>query len=248
MGGNTQIILDHLLAGAASKGAAVETIRLSTYDIRPCLACDACQRLEFYACIQDTKDDFLKILETFRSADTIVFATPIYVFHMSSRLRVFFERMYGRGKSNINTYSKTHLFFHDIDHQTLSKPFVSVITASNTEDLTTQSTELFFKTYSAFMDAPQVGSIVRNGWALLHKEIQKEPNKKLAKILADVHFAGRQLATDGFISRKIEKRIRANVLPIPKTVFNILKRFPHTRKKILEKSKQRTSIKPSSLV
>ncbi len=238
--GNTQLILDHLLAGAAEEGTVTETIRLSACDVKPCLACEWCQRQNSYQCVQDGKDDFLKIIEDFATADIIVFATPIYVFQMSSKLRVFFERMYGRGKNNIKEFSKANLFFHDVDHETLSKPFVSIITSSNMEKLTTLSTELFFEAYSAFMDAPQVGSIVRNGWALLQRN---ELDGKLERILRDVRLAGRQLAIKGCISRKTEKRIRVNALPVPKLVFNVLKKIPKTREKILESSRQSDGVK-----
>ena len=243
IGGNTQLVLDHLLAGAADGGATTEIVRLSACDVRSCLACDACQRQTSYKCVQDSKDDFLKIIETFRTADIIVFATPIYVFQMSSKLRAFFERMYGRGKSDIKRFSKVNLFFHDVDHETLSKPFVSIITASNVEKLTTQSTERFFEAYSAFMDAPQVGSIVRNGWALLRREGQNELDGKLERILSDVRLAGHQLAIEGVISRRTEKRIRANALPLPKLVFDILKRIPKAREKILRSSRRLDDIK-----
>jgi len=162
---------------------------------------------------------------------------------MSSKLRVFFERMYGRGKNNIKEFSKSNLFFHDVDRETLSKPFVSVITSSNMEKLTTQSTELFFEAYSAFMDAPQVGSLVRNGWALLQSEGRNVLDGKLEKILRDVRLAGRQLAIEGYISRKTEKRIRVNALPVPKLVFDVLKRIPKAREKILESSRQSDGVK-----
>jgi multimeric flavodoxin WrbA len=246
VGGNTQLIIDQLLAGAADRGATTETIRLSACEIRSCLACDSCQKKAFYTCVQDSKDDFVKIIENLRTADIIVFATPIYVFQMSSKLRTFFERIYGRGKSKIKKFSKANLFFHDVDNETLSKPFVSIITSSNMENLTTHSTELFFKAYSAFMDAPQVGSIVRNGWALLRRESQNELDGKLERILSHVHLAGCQLAIQGFISRKTEKRIRVNSLPLPKPVFNMLKMIPKAREKILEISMRWDDVKSDS--
>ncbi len=235
-GGNTQRLLDQLLAGAAEEGAETETVRLSTHEIKPCLACDACQKQPGYGCILDASDDFSTILDKIHCADIIVFATPIYVFQISSKLRIFFERLYGRGKSHLHRVSKANLFFHDIDHETLSKPFVSVITCSNIEKQTSASSETFFKAYSAFMDAPQVGSIVRNGWTLLDRKEENAANTRLKWILAEVHLAGHQLATEGRILRRTEKRIRANALPLPKPVFALLKRIPAAREKLLERS------------
>ena len=93
------------------------------------------------------------------------------------------------------------------------------------------------------MDAPQVGSIVRNGWALLRREGQNELDGKLERILSDVRLAGHQLAIEGVISRRTEKRIRANALPLPKPVFDILKRIPKAREKILRSSRRLDDIK-----
>ena len=89
-GGNTQLILDNLMAGAQQSGALTETVRLSQCDVKQCIACDVCQKRTDYGCVYDGKDDFLSILNKCREADIIIFATPIYVFQMSSRLKVFF--------------------------------------------------------------------------------------------------------------------------------------------------------------
>jgi len=234
-GGNTQQILDSLMAGAQQCGAAIETIRLSEYDVRQCIACDACQKQSHYGCIHDEKDDFVRILETCRRADIIIYATPIYVFQISSKLKTFLERIHSRGKARIKTFSNANLLFHDIERDALCKPFVSIITADNVEKETTYGAKRYFEAYSLFMDAPHVGSIVRNGCALLFKG-ENNVHSRLGEILADTQEAGKYLSINGFIPRRLEKRIGKNVLPIPSPIFNMLKRTKAGRKRILARS------------
>ncbi|GAG85961.1 unnamed protein product, partial [marine sediment metagenome] len=40
--GNTDLLLNEVMKGAASKGAEVKTIILNQLDIAPCQHCDAC--------------------------------------------------------------------------------------------------------------------------------------------------------------------------------------------------------------
>ncbi len=235
-GGNTQQILDNLMLGAQQSGAETDMVRLSECNIIPCIACDACQKRSNYGCAHDEKDDFLAIVNKCRDADIIIYATPIYVFQMSSKLKVFLERIYSRGKGNIKTFSKANLFFHDIEQDVFSKPFVSVITASNIERETTLSTERYFDAFSLFMDAPHVGSIVRTGCSLLFINSNNGSDRSLEKVLYETQGAGKLLAANGFIPRHCSKRIEASVLPLPLLLFRILKKTKAGRERILARS------------
>lgn len=236
VGGNTQRILDNLMLGAQESGAKTEIVRLSECNVIQCIACDACQKRTDYGCVHDHKDDFLEIVNKCRCADIVIYATPIYVFQMSSNLKIFLERIYSRGKKDIKTFSNADLFFHDIEKNVFSKPFVSVITASNVERETTLSTERYFDAFSLFMDAPHVGSIIRNGCSLLFDNSDSGTNRNLEKILSDTQEAGKLLAANGSIPRHWSKRIGASVLPLPLFLFRILTKTKAGRERILAKS------------
>lgn len=236
-GGNTQIILDHLFAGAKQNGAQFEVIRMADCDIRQCIACDSCQKRNDYGCIHDEKDDFIKVLRKFSDFDIVIYATPIYIFQMASKLKVFLERIYSRGKSNVRTFTNSNLLFHDIDRSLLCKPFVSLITSSNIERESTLNVEEYFKIFSRFMDAPHVGSIVRNGCSMLfNKDCNTIQNTHMNEVLKNIQEAGKHLASRGFISKRLEHRISGNVLPIPQAIFKLLKKTSIGRAKILEKA------------
>ena len=236
-GGVNQLLIDRLFKGAADAGAECETVRLSKCTIKPCLACDYCQAQTGYACVHDGKDDFLGIIAKMKRADIVVFSTPVYVFQMSSLLKTFLERYHGRGKSGIRTISGSHLLFHDVERELCTKPFVSIIVSDNIERKTTENISRFFETFSRFMDAPHVGSIIRNGAFIFKPGMNNEKLKNLAgNVLKHAEDAGRFLAGHGFLTRKIESAIGASVLPVPMPVFNLMKRSAAMKARLLERA------------
>ena len=57
-----------------------------------------------------------------------------------------------------------------------SKPFITLICCDNVEDETPKNVLSYFKTYSKFMDAPQIGTLIRNAGSLTGHG--KEPDKE----------------------------------------------------------------------
>ena len=50
-------------------------------------------KVEHYRYNQTSDDDFLKIAQKMQTAENIVFATPVYWYSMSGRMKVFFDRL-----------------------------------------------------------------------------------------------------------------------------------------------------------
>lgn len=59
IGGNTEVLVDEVLAGAKEAGASVERVILNKLDIKPCQACNSCYKTGH--CAQ--KDDMESLLE-----------------------------------------------------------------------------------------------------------------------------------------------------------------------------------------
>lgn len=87
-GGNSDVLCDQFLKGAAEKGHTVEKIRLAEYKIGPCLACEACAATG--KCVQ--KDEMESILAALIDADVIVLATPVYFYSMDAQLKTMIDR------------------------------------------------------------------------------------------------------------------------------------------------------------
>jgi hypothetical protein len=72
----------------------------------------------------------------------------------------------------------------------------------------------YFKTFSRFMDAPMIGTLVRTSAFLLHNKDSKElPGK--TDVLSAFRQAGRELALQGRISSKTSKKAMQRVIEIP---------------------------------
>lgn len=71
-------------------GYKVEIISLMKSEVKGCLGCNACRYGK--PCIQ--KDSFNDIVPKIENADMVVFATPLYFWTISSRLKAFIERFY----------------------------------------------------------------------------------------------------------------------------------------------------------
>lgn len=73
-GGNSEILCDQFLKGAAENGNEVKKINLGEMKISPCIACYGCTKS--HQCVK--KDDMVQIQQELILADVIVLATPVY--------------------------------------------------------------------------------------------------------------------------------------------------------------------------
>ena len=90
--GNSGILAEEILKGAAESGAETEKVRLHSLKINPCTACNACQANAEAPCI--IKDDMQLLLNKMRSADAFVFASPIYFCSVNAKMKLFLDRWY----------------------------------------------------------------------------------------------------------------------------------------------------------
>lgn len=89
-GGNTETLLDAVLAGAAANGAETQTIRLTDIGLKGCQACMYCRGHEGCA-VKDGMQDVYRAIET---ADKVVIGSPIYMFQMTAQTKAFMDRLY----------------------------------------------------------------------------------------------------------------------------------------------------------
>jgi multimeric flavodoxin WrbA len=87
-GGNTDILLNEVLKGAASRGAEVKTIVLSDLDFVTCKHCDGC--LKTGKCV--IQDDMQMIYREMEDADRIVLASPIQFMGVTAQMKAMIDR------------------------------------------------------------------------------------------------------------------------------------------------------------
>ncbi len=86
--GNTAILLDEALRGAADAGCTVEKIVVNNLDFQACNELMFCRDHE--TCIMD--DDMQEIYRRFRDLDGLIIATPVMTLGIPGKLKSFMDR------------------------------------------------------------------------------------------------------------------------------------------------------------
>ena len=87
-GGNSAIVLDKVLEGAAAAGAEVERVYVQDLKMSGCLECGACEKDG--QCI--VKDDMLKVYPLLEAADVVVLASPIFFYGLPAQAKALVDR------------------------------------------------------------------------------------------------------------------------------------------------------------
>ena len=88
--GNTAQLVEAFTRGAEAAGHTVETISLAKNEVKGCLGCNACRYGK--PCVQ--RDAFNSLVPKIKAADCVVFASPLYFWTLSARIKAFIERFY----------------------------------------------------------------------------------------------------------------------------------------------------------
>ncbi len=86
--GNTDILLQQVMSGAARAGADTRIVVLSALNIAPCRHCDGC--LKTGKCVVDDDMQWLHI--DLRKADGIVLASPIFFMGITAQAKAMIDR------------------------------------------------------------------------------------------------------------------------------------------------------------
>jgi multimeric flavodoxin WrbA len=86
--GNTDLLLDAFLEGAAEGGGEIEKVRLAKLEIHPCIGCEKCSKKG----VCRFKDDAVLLYEKVIEADLLVLASPVYFYNVTSQMKLFLDR------------------------------------------------------------------------------------------------------------------------------------------------------------
>ncbi len=86
--GNTTILLQKALAGAAAAGAKTELVSLNQYKFSPCIACNGCYKEG--KCV--IRDDMQQIYDKLLSADRIILAAPVFSMGICAQAKAMIDR------------------------------------------------------------------------------------------------------------------------------------------------------------
>jgi len=91
-GGNTDMLAQSFIDGIDKQNNTVEIVSVADVKVGGCTGCNACYVNNSHKCIQ--KDDMQDIYNKLTDAETIVIATPIYFYGISSQLKSIVDRLH----------------------------------------------------------------------------------------------------------------------------------------------------------
>ena len=98
--GNTAQLISAFTKGAEESGNTVERFDLQKMNIHPCLGCCGGGKNPDSPCVQ--KDDMEKIYPSYKEADVVVLASPLYYWTISGQLKCAFDRLFAVAECNEN--------------------------------------------------------------------------------------------------------------------------------------------------
>jgi multimeric flavodoxin WrbA len=247
--GVTFKLLHSIGEGVEKAGGIWSVENLSELKIESCRACNHCQTTKTYKCILDAKDNVKDVFGKMIDADMIIYASPVYLFGVSSLIKRLIERIHACAPVGNILLTKSGLFFHATNRLLSGKPFVSLIVCDNVENLTVENAKEYFRIFGRFMDAPHVAHLERRGaaaWMTALGEKDTMAGKRAQEILDMYVRIGEELVLKGSISGEAKKKAERPFIKIPLPV-RIARHFLPFRP-LIEKAVRRRSSNISSMV
>lgn len=143
--GNTDRLTDAYIKGLIERGHSVTKVYLGSMRIEGCRGCGACQCNARHRCV--VQDDMQKLYPLFVESDTIVMASPLYFWTITSRLKAFIERLYAIS----------------INDQYPSKDTVLLMTAGDDKETTFEEPLRYFRIISGVLGSNEKGTYCAGG-------------------------------------------------------------------------------------
>ena len=90
--GNTNALVKVIVDAFKESGCEVKAFDLYDMDIKPCLACRACQKnWKAVECVRN--DDFMTIADAIMDSDLILLASPIYSWYCTAPMKALLDRL-----------------------------------------------------------------------------------------------------------------------------------------------------------
>ena len=229
-------ILEAIHRGFLSGGGSAEIVNLAEKRVESCKGCNRCQATKSYRCVLEGKDDVAEILEGIRGADIVLYATPVYVFGMSSLLKRLIERFHSAAPVDDLQITDSGILFHATDRALMCKPLVSIVVSDNVEDLTVENANGYFRNYCRFMDARHIAHIERRSasvWLVSLEQSQTKMGSKARRILEAYEEMGKELAEGMQVTKRTRRQAEMALIRIP-LIVKLAWRVPSIRPRIKE--------------
>ena len=229
-------ILEAIHRGFLSGGGSAEIVNLGEKRVESCRGCNRCQATKSYRCVFEGRDDIAEIFQAIRGADIVLYATPVYMFGMSSLLKRFIERFHSAAPVDDLQITGSGILFHATDRALMCKPLVSIVVSDNVEDLTVENAKGYFRNYCRFMDARHIAHIERRSasvWLVSLEQSQTKMGSKARRILEAYEEMGKELAEGMQVTKRTRRQAEMALIRIP-SIVKLAWRVPSIRPRIKE--------------
>ena len=207
---STYHMLKPLLEGMEEAGAETELIHIRKLNLEFCNGCYTCWVRTPGVCIHTDKDRMVTALESFNTADLVVFGTPLYHFTMSGIMKTFIDRTLSRFEPwLIHHTSVPGVSGHP---ERFKKPEKALLVSpcGLPEFEHFDSLVATFKQIARMENWDYVGEILRPfGEPLSRRKLQRF----LSSYYKLLRQAGGQIILDGRISDDLQSELRKDLFP-----------------------------------
>jgi multimeric flavodoxin WrbA len=172
-GGNTDLLVAEVLAGAESAGATTDVVCLPRLEIADCVGCHVCWRGK--PCSR--RDDMNELYPRIVAADVLVLGTPVYWYGPTAAMKAFIDRF---------------VYFNcpDTRPHVRGKGAVLAIPYEEEGRETGQAVVDFFARCLAYLDMERLGAVVVGGVGERGDVVRRQDSLKAARSLGRMAAAG----------------------------------------------------------
>jgi len=183
--------------GLETKDAIVEYIHLKDKSIKNCTGCYTCWTKTPGKCVY--KDDMIELMEKYRSADLVIFASPLYIFNVTGIFKTFMDRLLPLMKPYMLVSDDGHMLHPDRYPERGEQGFV-VFSAAGFPDLENNYDGMrgMFKMWDAHSENMHImGEFYITAAEMLAQPVYRSRKEKILEIC---YNAGIQIVKDGYIN------------------------------------------------
>ena len=90
-GGNSDVLMKHILNGAGRRGVAFEAVRLTDYQFQPCIGCEKCRK---NAICTGLNDGMTLLYPKIIGSQGLVLISPTHNYNVTAWMKAFIDRLY----------------------------------------------------------------------------------------------------------------------------------------------------------
>ncbi len=207
--GNTHVLVEHFLKGAADEGATCREVFLHQCLIEECRDCLGCWLKTPGKCV--IEDDMNDLIDEFMASDIVVFATPVYVDNVTGLMKIFLDRLIPIVEPLFEK-DPQGIYRHRARYEKYPK-LVIVSNCGFPEQVHFEPLRLFFGRVARNMHTEVIGEIYRGGGELLKVE-QDFVQETLKSYFEQVRQAGREIIKEGKILKETAEELEKPIIPV----------------------------------